>query len=86
MRDFWLMIWQERPSAIVMVTKAVENGRVGVMFYHLSNSNCSQCYVPRLEAKLQMLERSFIYMQILGLATNVLGCKQLAISVKTTTC
>ena len=56
------MIWQERPSAIVMVTKAVENGRVGVMLYPLSNLNCSQCYVPRLEAKLQMLERSFIYM------------------------
>ena len=27
-RDFWLMIWQERPSAIVMVTRAIENSKV----------------------------------------------------------
>jgi len=26
--DFWYMVWQEKPSAIVMVTKAVENGKV----------------------------------------------------------
>ncbi|KAF6029602.1 PTPRH [Bugula neritina] len=26
--DFWFMIWQEHPSAIIMVTQAMENGRV----------------------------------------------------------
>ena len=26
--DFWLMIWQQKPSAIVMVTKAIENTKV----------------------------------------------------------
>jgi len=27
--DFWYMVWQEMPSAIVMVTRAVESGKVG---------------------------------------------------------
>jgi len=27
--DFWYMVWQEIPSAIVMVTRAVESGKVG---------------------------------------------------------
>ena len=26
--DFWLMIWQQNPSAIIMVTKAVEYDKV----------------------------------------------------------
>jgi len=26
--DFWFMIWQEHPSAIIMVTQAMENGKV----------------------------------------------------------
>lgn len=27
--DFWLMIWQQRPSAIVMVTNLYESAKVG---------------------------------------------------------
>lgn len=26
--EFWMMIWQQKPKAIVMVTKFVEDGRV----------------------------------------------------------
>ena len=28
--DFWLMIWQQKPSAIVMVTNAIENTKVWI--------------------------------------------------------
>ena len=49
-KDFWLMIWQERPSAIVMVTEAVENGRVGVPIYQLSNLS-----VFKIECSFTML-------------------------------
>ncbi|XP_067941765.1 receptor-type tyrosine-protein phosphatase epsilon-like [Watersipora subatra] len=33
-KDFWLMIWQQKPSAIVMVTKAVENSKVKCLQYY----------------------------------------------------
>ncbi|XP_067947049.1 receptor-type tyrosine-protein phosphatase kappa-like [Watersipora subatra] len=31
--DFWLMIWEQRPSAIVMVTRAIENTKKKCMQY-----------------------------------------------------
>ncbi|XP_067947048.1 receptor-type tyrosine-protein phosphatase kappa-like [Watersipora subatra] len=31
--DFWLMIWEQRPSAIVMVTRAIENTKTKCMQY-----------------------------------------------------
>ena len=33
--DFWLMIWQQKIAVIVMVTGAVEHGKVGLQYMFL---------------------------------------------------
>ena len=38
MEDFWLMIWQQHPSAIIMVTNTIAGRKVGE--YHLITCNC----------------------------------------------
>jgi len=35
--DFWLMIWQQRPKAIVMVTNVIEDRKVSDIYTHNSH-------------------------------------------------
>jgi len=37
--DFWLMIWQQRPKAVVMVTNVIEDGKVSIIYTHNNHDN-----------------------------------------------
>ncbi|XP_067943686.1 receptor-type tyrosine-protein phosphatase delta-like isoform X3 [Watersipora subatra] len=43
-RDFWIMIWQQRPSAIVMVTRAVENSKMKCKQYWPLEKNSPETF------------------------------------------